>query len=704
MKSAKSGRSRPTTPGNGRVTAGQDFIKRRASTQSLKLPGNCPDLIRFLTRRFTRVIDGPYTFEQLRTLDPLHLLVEKLKRSQQPYLVFAILYCKLQFAASAGSDDHSVDGSRGYACEIAAMRVLRTYDADRTLAALTHDFRAVPPVQDNSPDEHVPSSHHASNVVSQSQSQSQPLLHVDTHASYGSNPGPERVGDRDSLTALEVAIIADAKHFVASQACQDIVSQIWHGEVVFWNHISSTEHKHARYYDSTADSPFWNFARLRVPKYSFCLESLNFLVLLVLYLVVVCDREYAHLGTFEVVLGLWFLGFAYDEWDSLREAGQFALHFAQVWNFVDAAIVLVALAWIVLRCVGIARSDVELVAQSYDVLSLAAVMLVPRLFSFLSLNPWFGTLFPSLQRLSSDFVKFMVLVVALYGGFLTTFAILGRSDFKFGEIAWLLVRVFYGSSYLGFDVQSRIHPILGPPLMLVFVTFSQILLTTALISVLSNSFSLVMSNAREEYLFLRTVTTLEASKSDHTIKLLPPFNLLGLVLVRPLRLFLPSNHQLLREFKLAILKVTHAPFVVMLSLYERSPFAPKASEAANRRLMAQRYVERGLARAGRAGGDAKRMSRILRASLGPMLSVASPAVERSAYMQDEEDDYLSYEDEDDVDELEQNAEGLDTGVMLTNATGTSGKATDSSETAQRLQKLEKEIGELKAMLKAALDK
>lgn len=673
------GRSRPTTPavgGPGRRQS-QEWLNRRASQQSLKLPQNCPDLVRVLARRFARIVDGPYTFEQLRTLESLRLFVERLKSYDGPYLVFAILYCKLQFAAQANGDDRSVDGARGFACEIAAMRVLRTYGADRTLEALTHDFRAVPLAPDDSPEEFVPPSHAESNVSPET-----PLLTGGDHRRTA-----ERVGDRDSLTTLEVAIIADAKHFVASQAVQDIVSQIWCGEVVFWSEISSTEHKHARFYDKR-ERRFWNFARLRVPKYSFCLESLNFLVLLALYLVVVCDREYAHLGVVEVVLGLWFLGFAYDEWDSLREAGQLALHFAQVWNFVDAAIVLVSLLWIVLRCVGIARGDVNLVAQSYDVLSLAAVLLVPRLFSFLSLNPWFGTLFPSLQRLASDFCKFMVLVVALYGGFLTTFSILGRSDFPVSEIAWLLVRVFYGSSYLGFDVQSRIHPILGPPLMIVFVTFSQILLTTALISVLSNSFSLVMDNAREEYLFLRTVTTLEASKSDHTVKLLPPFNLLPLVLVRPLRLLLPSNHRFLRQLKLGILRVTHAPFVVLLSLYETSPLAPKESEAAGRRLAAQRSVEHGLARAGAGGQNAKRMSHLHRLSTAnaamTTTSAASPMVEPQAFYDEHDHDH---DDED-----EQDAEGLDTGVMLTS----------DGAAAERLGRLENEVAELKSMLKAAL--
>jgi hypothetical protein len=47
-------------------------------------------------------------------------------------------------------------------------------------------------------------------------------------------------------------------------------------------------------------------------------------------------------------------------------------------------------------------------------------------------------------------------------------------------MSWILVKVFFGSSYLGFDVAQEISPALGPPLMIVFVTLTNILLITSL--------------------------------------------------------------------------------------------------------------------------------------------------------------------------------------------------------------------------------
>jgi hypothetical protein len=50
--------------------------------------------------------------------------------------------------------------------------------------------------------------------------------------------------------------------------------------------------------------------------------------------------------------------------------------------------------------------------------------------------------------------------------------------------------------------------------MLVFVTLSSILLMGSLTGMLSNSFSRVISHAREEYLYVYSVYVLEASTSN----------------------------------------------------------------------------------------------------------------------------------------------------------------------------------------------
>jgi hypothetical protein len=79
-------------------------------------------------------------------------------------------------------------------------------------------------------------------------------------------------------------------------------------------------------------------------------------------------------------------------------------------------------------------------------------------------------------------------------------------------MSWILIKVFFGSSYLGFDIMNDINATLGPPLMLIFVTMTNILLITSLISILSDSFSKVISHAKEEYLFVYSVYVLEVGR------------------------------------------------------------------------------------------------------------------------------------------------------------------------------------------------
>ena len=193
--------------------------------------------------------------------------------------------------------------------------------------------------------------------------------------------------------------------------------------------------------------------------------------------------------------------------------------------------------------------------------------MVPRVCSILSLSPYWGTLIPCLKEMGKDFVKFMVLVIIIYCGFLTTFSLIGRATYTFGEMTWFLTKIFFGSSYVGFDIMTKIDPIFGPPLMVFFVMLSSILLMGSLTGMLSNSFSRVITHAREEYLYVYSVYVLEASTSNRLTHFYPPFNILALVIFRPLRLFLPSDHKF-RKARILLLKATHLPIVGAIELYE----------------------------------------------------------------------------------------------------------------------------------------
>jgi len=51
---------------------------------------------------------------------------------------------------------------------------------------------------------------------------------------------------------------------------------------------------------------------------------------------------------------------------------------------------------------------------------------------------------------TTAFCKFLPVIFILYLGFLTTFTMLARDRLSLKEVSWLLIKVFFGSSYLGF--------------------------------------------------------------------------------------------------------------------------------------------------------------------------------------------------------------------------------------------------------------
>src|SRR5271170_7795338 len=70
---------------------------------------------------------------------------------------------------------------------------------------------------------------------------------------------------------------------------------------------------------------------------------------------------------------------------------------------------------------------------------------------------------------------------------------------------------------------------------------------------------------------------IESISSDHIFDFYPPTNLLQLLLLRPLRLILPSRHPFLQRLKFTLFRVTHAPFVLGVTLFEQIFCAKKAT-------------------------------------------------------------------------------------------------------------------------------
>lgn len=370
-------------------------------------------------------------------------------------------------------------------------------------------------------------------------------------------------------SALDLALVGShpAREFISSDAVQRVMAGIWSGRIMYWKTIEKNAKKTIHLYNPR--NPVDWYSRLRVPRYRSFFMMINYSVLITLFYVLLFRRHHAgSAAVVEFFLNVWFAGFVLDELSQVREAGSFEQYIADFWSYFDLCIVGIFMTYACFRVLGFFLDNEAYTSLSFDILSLEAVLLVPRLFSFLFIFPYFGTLLPCLRDLTVEFFKFLVIIAIIYVGFLTTFSFLGRQTFSFEKMSWLLIRVFFGSSYAGFDAAPEISPAFGPPLMLIFITLTNILLVTVLISILSQRFSIIMLNARQEYALLFSAIVIESvNTSNRVTYFYPPINILGPIL-RLLRVFMTSGQY--RSLRIHVLKATHWPFVALVYAFEHA--------------------------------------------------------------------------------------------------------------------------------------
>ncbi|KAG7004943.1 hypothetical protein G7Y79_00022g051640 [Physcia stellaris] len=564
-------------------------------------------IVHELSSYFVDLIQAPHTFEQLRT-------------AVHPGIVSALLMLRWHYS-NIEHDDRGVWETRGFACEIVAKnaagndvhimfmyglansesiqwRFLTYLSEKEAIDYLLHELPATKGALAHTPNteeanelEHGMSPNddqedeRASLLWNQPSSHDRPSLQQLESDRRKQKPD---LSDEDptkpfvGLNALEIAAIANAKKFLSQRVVQKIVNDIWSGHIVFWESLSVRSRKKAQVYNQRRADPY---SRLRVPKYQKVFEALFFAVFLALYYAVLVERNPYHITPVEVMLYIWIAAFACEEFGEFRDAGTL-FYAADFWSLWDVIIIAIGAAFLVARIVGLSKDSDRIIDVSFDILSLEAIFLVPRVCSLLSLVPYFGSLIPCLKAMTKDFVNFLGIVTILFIGFLTTFTMLARDTFTVTEIWWTMIYVFFGSSYLGFSLadfiahtpvewqmamligQWQISKTLGSTLMLCFVVLTNILLLTSLIAILSNSLTKVMDHAREEYLYQYSVFVLEASASRRLTYYFPPLNLIPLILFRPLRLCVPADQ--IRSARIFLLKATHWPYVAAIYAYEHA--------------------------------------------------------------------------------------------------------------------------------------
>lgn len=199
-----------------------------------------------------------------------------------------------------------------------------------------------------------------------------------------------------------------------------------------------------------------------------------------------------------------------------------------------------------------------------DVLAMGAPVLVPRLaFNLMSEN----MLFISLREMMRDFTVLTVLAVWCFAGFLLSMTWLSNGLHTPVTISKWMLWVWFGLDGTGIQRSVEFHWILGPVLMVAFAFLGNTLFLTILVSMLSTTFSNIASNATAEIQFRRAVLTLEGVKSDAIFAYQPPFNILALLVLLPLKTIISPRW--FHKTNVAAVRVLNAPLLLIISLIER---------------------------------------------------------------------------------------------------------------------------------------
>ncbi|ANB13997.1 Yvc1p [Sugiyamaella lignohabitans] len=509
-------------------------------------------------------VDTALKYDQLRSPQVHSFLIKPLVADLRDGLCAGTLYGLMansiqftkessSYAAMAG-----VMATRAMICEIVAIKLLKDFDEDDLMNALTYDFY---PLARGMPEN-----------SSTSQSTQSQLI-----------PRWQR------LSTLELAIKAEAKRFLAHPVVIQVLEEIWNGSIMFQTSMhklhrvkfaneeevlaSQFGRRGAGIRYNYSDASILKLSRLRVPRYRHLLNLASFCVLLGLYLMVLSSHS-MKISTQEIVFALWSLGFILDEIVGFTDVG-FTLYILSLWNLFDLMILLQLIGYaccrinaIRLNATGQIDDAKKMLTLSYDILATVAIFLFPRLFSIFDNNESFSRMVIAVRKMSIDLAISWLVIVMLSSGFWIAFTLaFARNVFSSNQVAFDLMRILFGFTPVVWENWKYYSPI-GRTILLFYLFITHFVVMTLLFAVLSNSFSEIVANSREEHQYLCAVNTISMIKSESStlFSYSPPLNLIEW-LVRPFFYILP-----LRQFLIlnrTLVKITHFPVLYTIFIYER---------------------------------------------------------------------------------------------------------------------------------------
>ncbi|KAK0705936.1 hypothetical protein B0T26DRAFT_439097 [Lasiosphaeria miniovina] len=514
-------------------------------------------------------IDDPYTLGELRTPRMTSLLVrplvDRLYNPDDLSTVYCLLANRVQFLRSQSDEalHYTVNIARATLCELVAARILRRFHEDHPrrpgLLLLANVLVSGFDPFDAAPDE------------------------VRRRGRSPQWPAQERGGRERKLTALELAILSESKILVASLACQRVVDAVYRGLVVYTPvslvDILPDHYKHhpVSLYDPRRAS-ILNHRRLIVPRLRNLIELWHFAVLLTLYaLTMIHCNGNTHgtrkLGIYEAAFSIFTAGWVLEQFAAIIEHG-WEVHAQNLWSFLDITFIFIYAMYGAARAIELLLGfDINL---ALPILCTAAPVLLTRIaFNLMPDN----IVFIAMHAMMRDFMRLTFIAIWCFTGFLLGLVWLMRTNFDTSTPSWQansptyvtigkwLFWIWFGLDGTGIERTADFHAVLGPTLAVTFAFLGNTLFLTILVAILTNTFSKIMDNSAAEIEFRRAVLTFQGVKSDSIFAYPPPFNMIALAVMLPLKFIL--GPAAFHYVNVAIIRTVNAPLLLIIACYER---------------------------------------------------------------------------------------------------------------------------------------
>ncbi|KAK1758749.1 calcium channel YVC1 [Echria macrotheca] len=497
------------------------------------------------------------------TMQVVRPLVDRLFDPNDLSTVYCLLANRVQFLRSQSEEalHQTVNIARAILCELVAARILRRFHEENPgrsgLLLLSNILVSGFDAFDAAPE---------------------PMRRQSRASQWHAQ---DRDGHERKLMALELAILSESKILIASVPCQRVVDAVHRGLVVY-TPLSLVDilPDHYKFHPVSLYEPrrasILNHHRLIVPRLRNLIELAHFTILLALYVLTMvhCNGNphgTRQMGIYEAAFVIFTAGWVLEQFAAIIEHG-WEVHAQNLWSFLDITFIFIYGLYGIVRVVELLVGiDIN---YALPILCIAAPILLTRIaFNLMPDN----IVFIALHAMMRDFTRLTFIAIWCFTGFLLGLFWLMRTNFAldpsfettpgWATIGKWLLWIWFGLDGTGIERTADFHLILGPALTVTFAFLGNTLFLTILVAILTNTFSKIMNNAAAEVQFRHTVLTFQGVKSDAIFSYPPPFNMVALVIMLPLRFFLGAAT--FHNINVAVIRTINAPLLLLIALYER---------------------------------------------------------------------------------------------------------------------------------------